>query len=114
MSIFASRSVDDQPALALVRWRIFETLDRHERHLVGHCPEAGPGRVSSALSTLDLTTGVGLSSSGRRYQLLGPPGYDDDAQYIWEVWAEANGVPGYRDITLELLADVARAQSKLS
>ncbi|MGO9444624.1 MAG: hypothetical protein ACLPXB_07585 [Thiobacillaceae bacterium] len=88
----------------MIRWRIFET-DHKERFLVGHCPEEGPGRISTALVSIDIKTGQCVSSSGRHYKLVGPPGYDEDGQYIWDMWAQANEVAHYDDVTNALIQD---------
>jgi hypothetical protein len=50
------------------------------------------GRVSKAIESLDLVARTGVTRSGRLYELIGEPGSDPDADYVWAMWARANGV----------------------
>jgi hypothetical protein len=101
MSIWMSRPVEEEPTITLVRWRIFET-EMGQRHFVGARLDESSGRVSSAIVDIHVDSRTGTTESGRVYILVGPPGFDDDAQYVWERWACMNEVTGARDITLEL------------
>lgn len=105
MSIWQARPVEEAPEIALVEWRVLET-DAGERHFVGLRPTAGTGRVSSAIVEIDINARVGVTRSGRKYRLCGPPRQDElgDADYVWSAWCQVNRVTGYRDVTTEILA----------
>lgn len=105
MSIWRSRPVADVPDVVLLHWRVMQT-DTGELHLVGIRPERGTGRVSSVVVEFDVRARVGVTRSGRRYQLEGTPGPDEsgDADYVWAGWCQVNRVDAYRDVTEEVLA----------
>jgi hypothetical protein len=42
---------------------------------------------------------MATTQSGRTYQLRGAPGYNADAQYVWERWGNENGVRKSSDVT---------------
>jgi hypothetical protein len=104
-----TRCAGEDPTVELVRWRVFET-ETGERHLVGLRPYHGSGRVSSAVVNFDLGSRIALTTSGRRYVLLGPPGFDSDADYTWVLWSIINSVTSWRDITAEWLAEAQTNQ----
>jgi len=66
----------------LVSWRVLQT-DCGTRHFVGYSVEDRMGRVSTPISTFDLRLRTGIATNGRAYKLLGPPGVDDEAMYVW-------------------------------
>ena len=90
--------VDGEPEIVLVSWRILAT-DSGDRHLVGAREDDFTGRVSTAITTFDPSRMMATTLSGRKYQLHGAPGYDADAQYVWERWCNVNGVRIFRDVT---------------
>jgi hypothetical protein len=98
MAIWSARPVTEQPHVTLVRWKVYET-ERNERHFVGYCLEEGIGRVSSAIQSFDPKTGRGVTLSGRVYQLKGSPGFDGDAEYVWNLWSIVNQVQTCQDVT---------------
>lgn len=104
MAIWTSRSIEEVPEVALVRWRVFET-EGGERHFVGTRPDRGTGRVSSAIVEFDARTCVGITRSGRRYVLDGAPGASVEGELTWAGWCQVNRVTGYRDVTDELLTE---------
>ncbi len=72
-----------RPKVWLVRWRVLRTnLETH--HFVGYSVEGDHGCVSTPITTYDCATRVGVTTNGRPYKLLGPPGYDDEAEYVWK------------------------------
>lgn len=105
MPIWTTRPVDVQPNITLVRWRIFQS-ERKELHFVGYCPKNYEGRVSSAVQNFDPVTQRGVTQSGRIYELAGPPGFDQDAMYVWALWLEVNKVPSCTDVTEEVAAEL--------
>jgi hypothetical protein len=98
MTIWNVDGVDGEPEITLVRWRILET-DEGDRHLVGAREDDFTGRVSTAITTFDPSRMVAVTRSGRTYQLRGEPGYNADAQYVWERWCAVNSVQKSSDVT---------------
>lgn len=82
--------------------------DRGELHFIGYAVDNHEGRVSTAIESLDLAARTGVTSSGRLYELIGEPGRDPDADYVWAMWARANGVICAKDATAELLSGEQR------
>ena len=101
--IWSTRPVSAQPSLTAVRWQIRQTLDG-QRHVVGYVPENREGRVSSAIATFDPASMRCVTSTGRVYQLQGPPGGDSDAEYVWNAWTRINRVTEWSDVTAEVWA----------
>jgi len=87
-----------EPEIRLVEWRIMET-DRSERHFIGARLDNGTGRVSTAIVEFDPDGMTGVSQSGRVYELVGPPGWNENADYVWSVWRAVNRVSCYADVT---------------
>jgi hypothetical protein len=98
MVMWNVEGVSGEPEIVLVRWRILET-DSGERHLVGAREDDFTGRVSTAITTFDPSRMMAMTQSGRTYQLRGAPGYNADAQYVWERWCAVNGVQKSNDVT---------------
>jgi len=68
----------------MTHWRLLQVVSltgQRSRHLIGRAD--GEGRVCTALKRIDLEPMTALTQSGRIYALEGPPGYDADAQYLW-------------------------------
>lgn len=94
MNMWAVRSVAEQPEIELARWRVFEVGGK--RVFFGYSLTTGSGRRSSAIVSFDLRQLKAVTASGRVYRLVGPPGYDDDAQYLLELSSLA---AKYTDVT---------------
>lgn len=103
MPIWKVDDVVSQPELILVNWSIYET-EKLERHFVGYSPENREGRVSSAIMNFDQATLRGVTRSGRIYELVGMPGFDADAEYVWNRWQDINRAESCRDVTDEVIA----------
>lgn len=103
MSVWNVRSVEDEPEIILHRWVVFE-LPNGDRHFVGWC---GEGRVSSKIMEFDPITMRGVTRSSRVYQLMGPPGTNLDAMYVWGHWKRINGVTEAKDVSAEIAKNVA-------
>ena len=97
MTVWNVASVNGEPEIVLVRWRVMET-DTGERHLVG-ARDDFTGRVSTAITKFDPLRMVATTESGRIYQLRGAPGDNADAQYFWEKWCLLNGVRKSFDVS---------------
>ena len=93
MSFWIPDSVEDHPEVYMSRWKIIEASNEDglkSRHFVG-VDEFG-GRVSSAIQKFDFDKRTGVTRSGRVYKLLGPPGHNTDADYVWNVWKKHNKI----------------------
>ena len=104
MPFWTFGSVEEEPQVRLVRWRVLEARysDRDvplTRHLVGADATNGTGRVSSAIQQIDAGARRCLTRSGRAYGLVGDSRYDSDAEYVWDMWCGLNGVVTWTDVT---------------
>lgn len=99
--IWATRPVTEQPALTLKSWSVRQLADGG-RHFVGYCPENREGRVSSAIVEFDRHTRRGRTTTGRVYELAGKPGWDSDAEYVWQRWLGINEETVWTDVTAEV------------
>lgn len=81
--IWSVPSVTQQPRLQLVRWSVRQT-ENSSRYLVGYNISDQEGRVSSAIQDFDVSTARVTTRSGRTYELVGPPGRDADAEWVWQ------------------------------
>lgn len=88
------------PPLQLGSWSVYE-LSNGDRHLVGHLVYYQEGRVSSKI--IKVEEDIITTYSGRRYKLLGEPGYNSDAQYTWGKWIELHGIKKYKDVSGDYL-----------
>lgn len=100
MPLWNARSVQDVPGLAMSHWSVRELPDG-DRHFVGYNLTEGEGRVSSKILSFDPRTMTGTTRSGRKYTLLGTPGVNMDAEYVWEGWARINSVKTFEDVSDE-------------
>lgn len=102
MPVWAVNNVQRQPSVSLLEWQVMQ-VENGDHHFVGYCPENREGRVSSAVVTFDVQKLRGVTRSGRVYQLVGRPGLNVDAEYIWQVWADINEVKTWKDVAAELV-----------
>jgi hypothetical protein len=103
-SIHAIEPVDTQPGTEMTDWRLFQVRlpnGSRTRHLVGRADDEG--RVCSALVHLDLQALRMRTQSGRIYELAGPPGSDEDSDYVFGVWLRAVGAIHCKDLTRALM-----------
>ncbi|SMG39871.1 hypothetical protein SAMN06265784_103720 [Paraburkholderia susongensis] len=98
MPVWPPPSVDIEPELALQHWRVMQT-EGDERHLVGMRTDTMLARVTSALREFDAHAMVAVSSSGRRYQLVGEPRWTYDTVCLWITWCLKNDVRSCSDVT---------------
>ncbi len=98
MAIWICAPVTVEPDVTLEDWRIYETCNT-TRHFVGVRVGRRTGRVSSAIVQFDRARLIGVTRSGRIYQLKGSPGFNEDAQYVWEKWRMSNRVCSFKDIS---------------
>lgn len=103
-SIHTIEPVDTQPRTVMTDWRLFQVHlpnGSRTRHLVG-CADY-EGRVCSSLVHLDLQALRMKTQSGRIYELAGPPGSDEDSDYVFGIWLRAVGAIHCRDLTRALM-----------
>ncbi len=100
-------SVDVRPRVQLSSWRAYEVAhprgEALSRHLVGYVLDRDHGQVSSPVVRIDTAARCCVTHSGRVYELVSEPGYNEDAMYVWHRWMEVNVVVDARDLTDELL-----------
>lgn len=104
---WAARPVAQQPGMRLSRWSIRKTrlVDGIEGlHFVGWNLQDQEGRVSSRILEFDAQMMRGRTDSGRVYELVGEPGFDADAEHVWECWCRFNKAQDIVDVTDEVMA----------
>lgn len=89
-SVWAAAPVDVEPEVRLSSWRVYAV--RGQRHFVGYNLILREGRVSSAIQFFDPKTRRGVTRSGRVYELVGSSGWDPDADWVFGVWLQAQGL----------------------
>ncbi|BBU30260.1 hypothetical protein BTHE68_39940 [Burkholderia sp. THE68] len=99
--IWGTKPVTEEPEITLIKRRIFQT-DDGSRYFVGARPDFLGGRVSSAIVELDCVSRTGTTDTGRKYILVGAPGFDWDAAYTWFAWLKLNEPKSVQDVTFEL------------
>jgi hypothetical protein len=110
MAIRRADDVNVEPVVFLCPWRVFR-LEDGSRHLCGGEGFFG-GRVSSAVVSIDYGELTAVTRSGRLYQLIGEPGADADADYVWKEWAAGNSVDWWDDITAEVWSEIQKHQQQ--
>ncbi len=93
-------SIAVEPVIRLARWRVFEA-DGKTRHFVGWHVDGHEGRVSNVIRSFDITSRRGETARGRIYVLLGEPGQDSDADYVWAAYRRINKIASYAEVTKE-------------
>jgi ATP-dependent Lon protease len=105
MPVYGVAPVHEEPEETIMRWSIrearFDASNDQSRHLVGYVARKGKGRATSAIQSFDRDKMRITTSSGRVYQLEGPPGFDPDAEYVWAHWKALNQVREEIDVTQE-------------
>ena len=96
-------SVKDEPLTHLHSWQAHKvqnldgSWDLHFHGYTGY-----EGRVCSKVVEFDKEKMVGKTRSGRLYKLVGEPGYNGDAEYVWGNWLHTYGNPETEDVTDKL------------
>lgn len=104
MPIYVGSDVEECPEITLERWSIRE-IDNGNRHFVGFDTVYCDGRVSTPIISFDPRTRQGMTSSGRRYWLLGRAGFDKDAEYVWNRVKRVWEISNWSDITQQMCPD---------
>jgi hypothetical protein len=97
MSIRKVAPIEVEPEIVLIDWAVYEVSSNlwsdKTRHFVGYNVYGREGRVSSAINVFDRDKMVGITSSGRTYQLQGPPGDgSEDGLHVFDWWCERNEI----------------------
>lgn len=77
-------SVEEQPHAQLIQWRVLMSGPR-EIHLIGFLLERPTIRLTTAV--VSLWGREAITSSGRRYTLIGAPGEDEEGRALIELRA---------------------------
>ncbi|RZJ11384.1 MAG: hypothetical protein EOP39_06420 [Rubrivivax sp.] len=92
----------------LLRWRAWEVqvpnYDAPSWHLAGYLSVERCAKVSSALDYISAPGDEARSKTGSVYDLLSPPGADEDAERLWKFWQRKHRVTVLRDVTAHVLA----------
>lgn len=91
-------------SLTMSHWRVVEIRERNGlrvRYLLGQ--SHGQARVCPDVRQIDLAAMRVTLASGRQYELLGMPGDDFDADFLFAYWKSLKGIGRSRDLTRALL-----------
>ncbi len=108
MPVWSPLSVEVESELTLRSWQVMQ-LPCGDFHLVRYCIENREGRTSSAVEFFDKERLVAMTDSGRVYRLLGAPGGNMDAEYVWRRWARINDANEWTDIGPAIWREVQSA-----
>lgn len=96
--------VSREPVTVMSVWTLVQVnwdSGERSRHLVGRAN--GEGRVCSDIHQFDLKAMTAITRSGRQYRLVGDPGRNRDAFYVFEVWLKRQEPGRVRDMTQALM-----------
>ena len=95
--------VESEPVTRLAQWRAHKVQNINgEWDLHFHGYAGYEGRVCSKVVEFDKGKMIGRTRSGRLYELIGEPGVNGDAEYVWGNWLHMYGNPQIEDISEEL------------
>jgi hypothetical protein len=97
--VWRTNDVTIEPEIELHLWKVLEADG--SRHFVGYSYNGQEGRVSSAITMYNRARRLGTTKSGRKYKLVGAPGFHEDADYVWGRWSKLNGINNVKDVTNE-------------
>jgi len=110
MSIWLPEEPASRPDDKLICWAAFEALvpdlDGPTLHLVGYIERESAGRVTSPLMGIDRATRTLTTRSCSSYRLVGAPGVNGDAEYVWRRWLRLWKAEVLRDATQDLLDEL--------
>jgi hypothetical protein len=78
------------PLISMSSWQVSE-MGYGGRFVWGYDEGGREGRVSSLLTELDPGNARLRSVTGTQYQLVGQPGFNPDAEYVWRSWLSMHG-----------------------
>jgi hypothetical protein len=107
MSTWLPPTAEEQPEVSLVDWGAFEVLvpelGAPSIHVAGVRAAGGEGRVSSPVARVNGAGRCVVTSTGRVYRLIGAPGLQGDAAYVWRRWVASWRASVLSDATPALL-----------
>jgi hypothetical protein len=86
-NVWRAAPVDEDPSVQLVNWQIQHM--KEGSFFMGR-EVRGTGRVSTDIVQYDEAKQRGITKSGRVYELVGSPGWDSDAEYVWNHYKRIN------------------------
>jgi len=95
--------VNQEPESTIFNWSVHRAIyyDGDETdHLMGNIVGKN-GRVTSAVKWLNPAERKIITISGRVYQLAGPAGFSNEAEFIWKTWKIKHGVTSDTDVSAE-------------
>lgn len=108
MSAWPSSTYMDGAHIELSRWSAFSlflpVLGRPTVHVVGLNLRSGRARVSSPVAKVHVSGTRLITSSGRHYDLLGPPGPDSDRAQMLHTWMTNWDATVLADVTETLVS----------
>ena len=108
MNSRAAAGASKRPRVWLVRWHVMRT-NLGTRHFVGHSVEDDTAYVSTPIVKYHVAKRTGVTSNGRAYTLVGPPGYDEEAEFVWCHYMRLWGVTDVVDVSAEYLDEQGTA-----
>jgi hypothetical protein len=105
--------VEGEDTVRLEAWSIRQFAGGG-RHFVGFSLETHDGRVSTAITELNIEARTARTASGRTYQLVGTSGYNSDAEYVFNRVREIIGLgQPWKDVTEELIPGSRRPRQRI-
>jgi hypothetical protein len=109
MAVWEPTDVDQDPIIELRNWSVYETLDFKQRHFVGYDQTNYQGRVSSPIHFFNDMERYGITSTGRKYKLVGDcanisgPRFSEalDIEHTWRAWKTMTQVSEVKDVSEE-------------
>ncbi len=104
-SVWRPADVTIEPDTKLTQWQVHKVSTTDDNlstvHFMGYTGgRYGEGRVCSAILEYDAKTKKGVTKSGRVYELVGDPGFNKDAMYVFNIWCARFPIPTiFEDIT---------------
>jgi hypothetical protein len=90
-SVWSAADLSAEPQIRLIEWTIKQ--DQHgNRYFVGTRADDRTGRVSTRIVEFDENRRRGRTQSGRVYELVGPPGYSSNGEYVWSTYKRVNKI----------------------
>jgi hypothetical protein len=104
---------ESDETVRLESWSIRQ-FEGGARHFVGFSLETHDGRVSTAITELNVEAKTARTSSGRKYELVGPSGYNGDAEYVFNrVKAIIGDGQTWKDVSEELIPGSRRPRQRI-
>lgn len=106
--VWSQRPVEADPMKRVETWAVYRATPRgvpSERfglHLIGRDLRDWSGCISSKIVSFDAKVIRATTTSGRVYQLYGPPGHSQNGDHVLNHWARFNNVD-VEDVTEEFM-----------